>query len=111
MKKLLYISIFTFVFASCSSDDPMDQNTDPIKNITYKDNIKSIMDGSCITCHASTPNSGAPMSLVTLANVREAIENRDLIGRVSNGSMPPGNEDLSDNEIQLLKDWEKNSFK
>ncbi|MDY7396558.1 cytochrome c [Aureibaculum sp. 2210JD6-5] len=112
MKNILivFISIFAFMLVSCTSDgdDPIDQ---PVKNITYKDNIKSIIDSKCISCHASTPNSGAPMALVTLQQVKEAVENRDLIGRVANGSMPPGNEDLTAAQIQLIKDWEKNSFK
>ncbi len=110
MKKLLVVSIFAFLVTSCTSDgdDPIDP---PVKDVTYKDNIKSIIDSKCISCHASTPNNGAPMALVTLQNVKEAVENRDLIGRVANGSMPIGNDNLTGDQIQLIRDWEKNSFK
>jgi len=110
MKKLFIISIFAFILTSCSSDsdDPMDP---PIKDVTYANDIKSIIDSKCISCHASTPQNGAPMSLVTAAQVKEAVENRDLIGRVTNGSMPPGSADLTAAQIQLIEDWETNSFK
>ena len=110
MKKLLIISVFVFIAMSCSSesDDPMEP---PVKDVTYKDDVKSIIDSKCISCHASTPQNGAPMALVTSAQVKEAIENRDLIGRITNGSMPPGNENLTAAQIQLIEDWEKNSFK
>lgn len=112
MKKLFIVSIliFAFVLTSCSSDsdDPMDP---PIKDVTYIKDIKSIIDSKCISCHASTPTNGAPMALVTSAQVKEAINNRDLIGRITNGSMPPGNVDLTSSQIQLIEDWETNSFK
>lgn len=110
MKNLFIISIAVFIFTSCSSenDDPMDP---PVKDVTYKDDIKSIIDSKCISCHASTPTNGAPMALVTSAQVKDAVENRDLIGRVANGTMPPGNENLTAAQVQLIRDWEKNSFK
>lgn len=110
MKKLFTISIFALLVISCSSDgdDPIDPS---IKDVTYVKNIKSIIDSKCISCHASTPTNGAPMALVTSGQVKEAIENRDLIGKITSGSMPPGNADLTAAQIQLIEDWQTNSFK
>lgn len=110
MKKIFIISLLAFILASCSSDGDDTMNP-PVKDVTYKDNVKSIIDSKCISCHASTPNTGAPMALVTLEQVKEAVENRDLIGRVANGSMPIGGDDLTSAQVQLIKDWEMNSFK
>ncbi|RPE00006.1 hypothetical protein EGM88_01725 [Aureibaculum marinum] len=110
MKTSFIISIFTILLISCSSDS---DNTiePPVKNVTYANDIKSIIDSNCINCHSNPPKSGAPMALVTLENVKEAVESRDLIGRVEDGSMPPSDENLTADQIQLIKDWENNSFK
>ena len=51
------------------------------------------------------------MALVTLENVKDAVLNKDLIGRVEDGSMPPEGDVLTSEQIELIKDWEKNSFK
>jgi mono/diheme cytochrome c family protein len=113
MKKLSILSIFFLLYgiSSCSSDsetvDPPNNNN----NVTYSGTVKAIIDGSCISCHNDPVNSGAPMPLLTLGQVKEAIENRDLIGRIENGSMPPaGNQDLNAAQIQAIKDWEANNF-
>jgi len=51
------------------------------------------------------------MSLLTRATVQEAVENRGLIGRVENGSMPPGAApDLTAAQVQAIKDWQTNNF-
>jgi len=111
MKKLTILLIFLFGISSCSTEsEPVDP---PISNsdVTYIGTVKAIIDGSCISCHGSPLASGAPMALLTVAEVKEAIQNRDLIGRLENGSMPPpGNQDLTAAEIQAVKDWEANNF-
>lgn len=94
---------------SCSSDDDNIEMTS--KEITYSNNIKTIMDNNCMACHIDPPVNGAPMDLVTYQTVKESVENRNLIGRVENGSMPPGNNTLSAEEIQAIKDWKENGFK
>lgn len=113
MKNLVLasISILAFLLFSCSSDDDVEELTPSVNEITYTNNIKKIMDINCISCHASKPINGAPMALVTMAQVKEAVEYRDLIGRVEDGSMPTSGEDLSTDEVQAIKDWEKSSFK
>jgi len=41
----------------------------------------------------------------------EMIKNRNLISRIENGSMPPGNaQDLTAAQVQAVKDWQANSF-
>ncbi|QCX39923.1 hypothetical protein FF125_16305 [Aureibaculum algae] len=110
MKNLIFISIFILTFTSCTSkdDDPIDE---PINNITYTTNIKNLIDNKCNSCHSNPQKNGAPMALVTLVNVKDAVLNKDLIGRVEDGSMPPEGDVLTSEQIELIKDWEKNSFK
>ena len=77
---------------------------------TYTADIAPIMSSRCTNCHGSTPSNGAPMSLTTLANVKDAVENRGLLGRVENGTMPPSGSDLTAAQIQAIKDWQSNGF-
>jgi len=85
---------------------------EPVNDVTYTGTVKAIIDTNCTTCHGDPILNGAPMNLLTLAAVKEAIENRNLIGRVEDGSMPPGNaQDFTPAQIQALKDWEANNLK
>jgi hypothetical protein len=61
---------------------------------------EQILEQRCRTCHGPTPKYGAPMSLVTSADVRA----RDVKGRINNGTMPPSGP-LPDNEKRALNAW------
>jgi len=109
-KMFLGLIFFSFLLISCSSDD--DDTTIPVQNnITYAGNVKAILDGSCLDCHGDPTDNGAPMSLTTFDEAKEAVLNRDLIGRVANGSMPSVGTDLTDAQVQIIKDWEAGGFK
>lgn len=97
------------IITSCSSDDDNIEVTP--KEITYSKNIKTIMDNQCMACHIDPPINGAPMHLVNYQAVKESVENRNLISKIEDGSMPPGNNNLSPEEIQAIKDWKENGFK
>lgn len=112
MKKTTIIAIIScaLVFISCSSnDDP--QEIPSTTEVTYSKNIKTIMDDSCMACHIDPPVNGAPINLVSFQSVKNAVENSNLIGRVENGSMPPGNNNLSAAQIQAIKDWKEGGYK
>jgi len=113
MKKFLILSTFFFlyIFTSCSSNS-IDDIIDPPNNnnVTYNGNIKIIIDNNCLNCHTNPPVNGAPMPLTTFQNVKEAVENRGLIGRVENGSMPPTGNDLTAAQVQAIKDWQIGGF-
>ena len=102
------------IFYACSSDesdDPILNNPDPepvSTQVTYA-TVAVIMSGNCNSCHGATPSSGAPMSLTSLTEVKEAIESRNLIGRIENGSMPP-NGSLSSTQINNIKAWQAQGF-
>lgn len=107
MKKLFIVPIIIvlFFFNSCTSDDD-DKMTDlPANDVTYTATIKVIIDDNCLNCHVDPPLNGASMSLLTFENVRDAVMNRDLIGRVEGGSMPPVGDLLTDSQVQAIKDW------
>ncbi|MCF6167601.1 hypothetical protein [Lutibacter sp.] len=97
------ILLVTLLFASCTNEDnnlPIEDN-----NVTYTNTVKAIIDVNCSGCHASPPINGALMSLISYNNVVEAIQNRNLIGRIEDGSMPL-NGSLSSTQIKAIKDWQ-----
>lgn len=106
------IPFFTLILFSCTNTSEQDliEDTLPIINISYTENVKVIIDNNCITCHANPPENGAPMPLLTYENVKEAIENRNLIGRVSSTDlgflMPFGGPRLPQNLIDTITQWE-----
>ena len=110
-KRFLLSTLLLFIMTSCSSNSEDDVNPPINNNITYAGNVKSIIDSKCLNCHGDPLNNGAPIFLLTLANVQDAVQNGDLIGRIESGSMPPGGNDLTPDQVQDIKDWEAGGFK
>lgn len=116
-KNYLPLAVFTSILMACTNDNPetlMDNK--PIGGIvTYKQNVKSIIDNNCISCHGTTPTNGAPMSLVTYIQVKNAIENRGLLNRISlnNGNsllMPQGGPRLPQATIDIVAQWQEDGL-
>ena len=112
MKAKVLTLICIVLFWSCttaSEDDLID--TTPLEDIiTYVDDVKSIMDNNCIFCHSEPPENGAPMPLLSYEQVKEAVENRDLIERISTEDlafvMPFGGPRLPQNLIDIVIKWQ-----
>ncbi|WP_299112326.1 hypothetical protein [uncultured Winogradskyella sp.] len=114
MKSKYLVSFFIIsFFTSCSynSEDDLIEAIIIEDFVTYEANIKPIIDNNCIGCHNSPPVNGAPMTLTTYNSVVEAIENRNLIGRISTNDlsslMPFGGPRLPQNLIDLVIQWEQ----
>lgn len=117
MKKMKYLAFATFIFILGCSNNSEDDLTNPVAlgNTKYSTDVKPIIDSQCISCHAATPINGAPMSLTTAAAVKEAIENRNLIGKISRpdgaiGLMPFGGPRLPQASIDIIVDWKNSGF-
>jgi hypothetical protein len=117
MKKLRSITILILLstLISCTSnsidDDPDSPGGIDPDDVTYKTNIKPLIDGKCLGCHTNPPTNNAPMPLTTYDNVKDAVMTRGLIGRVEDGSMPLVGSDLTDSQVQQIKDWQAGEFK
>ncbi len=109
--RVLYI-LFTCCLLSCSNDsvDDLIDSEPIIQDVTYTNDVKSIIDNNCTFCHSNPPVNGAPMSLVTYQENVEAIENRNLIERIETQDlgfvMPLGGPRLPQNLIDIVIQWE-----
>lgn len=114
MKNYVFFSFLVSVtiLASCTSDSTSDLiDVLPItEQVKYTQNIKSIMENNCISCHGAILVNGAPMPLVTYEQVKDAYLNRGLLDRMQrqNGDgslMPQGGPRLPQNVIDLVEKW------
>lgn len=120
MKKILYFPLlisFGIVFViGCSNDSSSDLiNENQFDEVTYTNTVKAIIDNNCISCHATVPVNGAPMSLTTYADVKNAVLNRGLLNRISRaqgapGMMPNGGTRLPQAVIDQVYQWAENGF-
>lgn len=120
MKKILNFPLliaFGIVFVpGCTNDSSSDLiDINQFDEVTYTNTIKSIIDNNCIPCHATVPVNGAPMSLTTYADVRDAVLNRGLLNRISRdqgapGMMPNGGTRLPQAKIDQVFEWAENGF-
>jgi mono/diheme cytochrome c family protein len=113
MLKIKYLFIPLILLSlSCtnhSEDDLIIKIENPIL-VTYEQNVKSIINNNCIICHGSTPSNGAPMSLTTYNQVKDAVLNRGLLDRISRttgepGLMPNGGPRLPQQTIDIVIKW------
>jgi len=111
-----FVTLLFLITISCTTDSISDLiEIDETPEITYQLNIKSIIDNNCISCHATVPVNGAPMSLTTYENVKDAVLNRGLLDRISraegtSGAMPFGGPRLPQNQINLIVQWSEEGF-
>ncbi len=117
MKRLrLTLLVIPFAFVGCTNESTSDLiGVDPNDDITYTNTVKSIIDNNCIVCHAATPINGAPMSLTTYENVKDAVMNRGLLDRISRaqgspGMMPNGGTRLPQPTINQVFEWSQNGL-
>lgn len=111
-RQLFYILGALFLLSSCSQNtfDDIEEETDPIPEIVTYQDVKPIIDSVCLACHSNPPQNGAPMSLASFENVKEAVQNRNLINKISlnegdNGLMPLGGPRLPQSSIDLIVEW------
>ncbi len=106
MKKipLILLAVILAGTVSCSKDDSSDPGSTPNNEgstpndpdpdqeaLSYAADIRPIFTANCSSCHGDPPTQSAPMSLISLALIKDAVENRGLLGRINNNAdpMPP----------------------
>ncbi len=113
--KILFL-ICTILLSGCTTahEEDLVEIVPIIEVVTYTENVKPIIENNCIICHADPPQNGAPMPLLTYENVKEAVENRNLIGRISSEDplflMPFGGPRLPQNLIDIIIQWNEDGL-
>lgn len=96
-----------------SGEDLIDATPLP-ETVTYTMDVKSIINNNCINCHSNPPQNGASTSLVNYENVKEAVQNRNLIDRISSEDpsflMPFGGLRLPQNLIDIIIQWNEDGL-
>ena len=117
MKKHILFYLFItlgFIFVtSCTQNtyDDIEADEEPFPEVVTYQDIKWTIDNICLSCHGNPPQNGAPMSLETYDNVKQAVLNRGLLDRISkndgeDGLMPLGGPRLPQSTIDLIFQWE-----
>lgn len=119
MKFLFAIfSLTLLALGSCTSDTYDDleepQDVNPPQVVTYQD-VRSIFEQNCISCHSNPPQNGAPMSLTSYSDTSSAVLNRGLLDRISRGQgepgmMPNGGQRLPQQSIDLVYQWNEDGL-
>jgi len=108
---VLFLSSLLLTQTACDNDSSEDiikeesPETNPgVNTITYEKDVKTIIDNNCIACHANPPQRGAPMSLITFADVKNrsgAISDRM---KDENNPMPKSGL-LDATVVKVVDDW------
>lgn len=114
--KYICFLLLLFLVTACTTDSTNDL-IEPIDVdiVSYTEQIQAIMGNNCTSCHGTTPTNGAPMSLSNYDDVKDAVLNRNLIGRISleigeSGFMPLGGSKLPQPTIDLITQWQTDGF-
>ncbi|ESU26995.1 hypothetical protein FLJC2902T_23360 [Flavobacterium limnosediminis JC2902] len=114
LSEKIILGLTAVAVLSCTNDSESDLTDNSPDNITYNRTIKPIITQNCIMCHSQPPQAGAPMSLETYDDLKEAIINRGLIDRISSFDaaflMPRGGQRLPQSQINQIIAWEEADF-
>ena len=105
-----FLLVLALCFISCSNGN--DEIPDPNPTtINYTTSIKTIMSNNCTSCHGIPTSNGAPMSLTTYTEVKDAVTSRGLINRINSNSNPmPPAVIMTSNNRTLIHRWKDDGF-
>lgn len=116
-KQLIALLSCSILFVGCTNDnsETLMDNPPVMGQVTYTQNVKSIIDNNCISCHAAVPRNGAPMPLVTYEQVQNAVQSRGLLNRISLNTgnsllMPQGGPRLPQATIDMIIKWNQDGL-
>ncbi len=114
LQMILLSSMMILMGCTAASEEDLIDATPIPEALTFNEDVKPIIDNNCITCHSNPPQNGAPMPLVSYENVKEAVQNRNLIGRISSQNpaflMPFGGQRLPQNLIDIIIQWNEDGL-
>lgn len=115
-QNLILLLLSGFLAIGCSSNSPDDLEGAIPANVSYNEHVKPIIEVNCIGCHQEPlSSSGAPMTLTSYEEVKQAIISRLLIDRISRpqgaeGMMPRLGTRLPQTKIDIIIKWRDQNF-
>lgn len=115
-KKTVLFPSLALILLSCTNDSTNDlTEVIPVDEVVTFARVKTIMEANCNSCHGTIPTGGVPISLVTYEDVKTAVQENDLIGRMSienggDGLMPEGGPRLPQTTIDVVIKWQADGF-
>ena len=78
MKTIKFILLTLILINLSCTNDSEDDLTEPLilnqnEPVTFN-NVSSIFQNNCISCHSNPPVNGAPMSLINYNDIKDAVE-------------------------------------
>jgi len=97
---------------SCTNDNEENlfdqEDCGEIENVSYQNDIKSVLSSNCYSCHAS----GVELNGINLENftaLKSLAESGRLLGAIDHqagfSSMPPSGKKLNECDIESIKVW------
>lgn len=116
MKPTLAILLIA-ILAGCTAstyDDIEVLPPDPVDAVTFQD-VAFVFENVCTACHSNPPQNGAPMPLTNYEEIKNAVETRGLLDRISReegapGLMPLGGPRLPQQQIDLIMQWNEDGL-
>lgn len=119
--KIFKYTIYTFLIASglffsCESHtyEEIEGAPEVIPEVvTYTNDVKAIINANCVSCHAPGGVAGH-RPLTTYSEVKNAVENTDLLDRIQRqssevGAMPQGGR-MPQSRIDIILQWNDNGL-
>ena len=109
---------FSALLVSCTTSTYDDivaiEEQDPIEVVTFQE-VAFVFENVCTACHSNPPQNGAPMPLTNYSEIKNAVETRGLIDRISRnegeqGLMPLGGPRLPQQQIDLIIQWNQDGL-
>jgi hypothetical protein len=105
------IATIAFVFNACESKT-YDDISEKAENPTYSKNVGPLISNTCTGCHS---NDSQYPNLENYADVKDAIENGNLICRIDkpsdcNGNIMPQQGRMPQSSIDMVKLWRDQGF-
>jgi hypothetical protein len=113
--KNIIIVVLLLMLTSCANDKQSDLEVIACVDVfTYSECVKTIIDNNCIICHHSGANALGPFPLETYDQVKEKVEDGNLLARIqlpdgANGIMPQVGK-MSQTEIDAILVWVAEGF-
>lgn len=108
--RMLMIGMLAMItFVACKKEDS-DGGSEEVGEVFYDADVKTIMSNNCTSCHAgSSPSAG--LDLTSKDNVQNAIENRNLLGRINSSSNPmPQSGLMPQSNRDKMQAWKDQGF-